>query len=125
MVPGGTAFPTYIIQFTDDNKILLDSANIGEFVDEGSTYFIFNDINIRLKPNGVDKLIYNYYCDPGEKTMSFTLTEEAAGKAIEQATDQLTKWVENQTPNQIGDAIANLLYNNGKLQMMDKMMQHR
>lgn len=116
MIPYGTDFPVYIIQFTDDNKILVDSANTGDFVDQGGSYFVFNNINIRIKPPGVEKEIYNYYYNSDLQSMTFNLTEEAASRAIDDVNELLTSWVVNETPNEIGNAIAQKVDSSQKLQ---------
>ncbi|MGB5359915.1 MAG: hypothetical protein WBN27_08235 [Eudoraea sp.] len=67
MIADDSDLPEFIMQFTEDNRVLLDSTNTGNYVDNGSTYFVFININIRLKPNGVDKLICNYYYNPDDQ----------------------------------------------------------
>lgn len=116
MIPPGTDFTKYIIQFTNDKKILVDSANTGDFIDQGGSYFVFNDRNIRLNPSGVKKEIYNYYYNSDQQSISFTLTEEAASRAIDNVNENLSNWVVNQTPNKIGDAIAQKVATSQKLQ---------
>jgi hypothetical protein len=123
MMPGDSTFPIYIMEFTADNMILADSS--GVFVNLGGEYFVFNGINIRLKPHGVEKLIYDYYYDPENRTMSFTLTEEQASKAIDNATDNLIKDIINERPEKIGEAISNILHNSPRIQnAIKKMIKH-
>lgn len=105
----------YLMKFTDNNKILTDSANTGVFVDNGSSYFVWNESKIKLAPAGLGKLNFDYYYNPDDKTMSFTVTEEDASRAIDNATEKLTDWVINETPNQIGDAISAIVFNSEEL----------
>jgi len=116
MIPSETDFPLYIMRFTDDKKILVDSANTGDFVDQGGTYFVLNSINIRIKPPRVKKEIYDYYYNSDQRSMTFTLSEEAANTAIENVNDLVTSWVVNETPNNIGEAIAQKVGSSQKLQ---------
>lgn len=116
ILASGTNTLEYLMQFTENNKILIDSANSGIFVDEGSTYFLWNESNVRISPAGLGKLTFNYYYTPELKTMSFTVTDEDASRAIDNATEKLTKWVINETPNNIGDAISSIVFNSTELQ---------
>ncbi|MCD6597033.1 MAG: hypothetical protein J7L04_05065, partial [Bacteroidales bacterium] len=123
MNPGDSNFPVYQMQFTSDNKILADSS--GVFVSLGGKYFVFNGLNIRLKPHKVEKLIYDYYYNPDDKTMSFTLTEEQASKAIDNATQNLIDDIINERPDKIGEAISDILHNSPKIQnAIKKMIKH-
>lgn len=116
ILPSGISNPAYFMKFTDDNRILIDSLNTGVFVDIGSTFFIWNDQHIRLAPAGLEKLSYSYYYNSDDKTMSFTVTNEEASRAIDGFTDKFTKYVVNETPNTIGDAIAGIVFNSTALQ---------
>ena len=123
MIPGDTTFPVYHMEFTHDNKILADSS--GAFVSLGGKYFVFNDVDIRLKPHGVEKLIYNYYTDTDNRSMSFVLTHELASKAIDNATQNLIDDIINERPNKIGDKIGSILHNSPTIQnAIKKMIEH-
>ena len=101
--------PIYKFEFTDDNTFLVDSANTGDFVDNGGTYFVFNGTQIRIKPDGIKKEIYNYSFDADNNTMTFTLTNEAASRNIDKVIQKFENYVVYETPNKIGDALGNVL----------------
>jgi len=47
MTPGDSTFPVYYMEIAPDNKILAD-LSVG-FVNLCGKYFVFNDVDIRLK----------------------------------------------------------------------------
>jgi len=57
--------------------------------------------------------------------MSFTLTEEQASKAIDNATQKLIDDAIHETPDKIGEAISDILHNSPKIQnAIKKMIEH-
>jgi hypothetical protein len=114
-LPGDSDFPQIIMEFSTDNKILIDSAYTNNFVGLGGKYFIQNQNEININPKKVERLKYKYYYSPDNKQMTFTLTEEQASKAIEKATQKLIDDAVNGTPDKIGEAISDKLHNSPKI----------
>ena len=124
-LPTGSNFPQFIMQFSTDNKILVDSAYTNNFVGLGGKYFVFNQTDIKLKPSKVEKLIYKYFYSPDDKTMTFSLTAEQASDAIQKANQRLIDDAVNGRPDKIGDGIANALHNNPKIKAaIKKWLEH-
>lgn len=111
MSPGDDGFTEYFFKFLEDNTILTDTLKDGSFVGLGGKYFVWNDVKMRINPEGVKHLNYEYYYLPTSKTMTFTLTEEDASKAIDDITDRMIKAMVDQTPEQIGKAISDAIHN--------------
>jgi hypothetical protein len=125
MLPGDTDFPQFFVQFTEDNEILSDTVSEGDFVGLGGKYFVINDLKIRINPKGVEKLNYEYYYSPDNKTMTFTLTEEDASKAIDRATQRFIDDVIHERPKKIGEAIADKIHNSPKINgLIKKWIKH-
>ena len=110
MLPGDTDFTEYFFQFLDDNTILTDTIRDGSFVGLGGRYFVWNDIKVRLHAKRFTRLNYEYYYLSTNKTMTFTLTEEDASKAIEAVTDRLINAGVKEIPEQIGKAISDAIH---------------
>jgi hypothetical protein len=120
MLPGDTDFPEYFLQFTDENEILSDTANSGNFIGLGGKYFVRNNVQIRIIPPGVKPLLYEYYYNPGNNTMTFTLSEEDASKAIEDATNRLINDAIKERPDKIGEGISGILHNSPVIKKLIK-----
>jgi len=102
-------FPIYKMIFNSDNGIFVDSTNSGDFIDNGSSYFVLNNYKIRLKTAGIEKLPYDYFYDANTETMHFTIDSEGAQKVIDDITNQFVDYAVKATPNKVGDAIAKIL----------------
>jgi hypothetical protein len=105
------------LQFTPEKEIVHVDEEFDFVFGDASTYFVFNDRNIRLSgPNNSLNYRYNYFGSSRE--MMFSLTEEQATKTIEDINKKLIKHIANQTPDKIGDLVANILFNNEKVQQL-------
>lgn len=105
----------YRIQFTEDNTFLVDSSGNGAF-EESGTYKIFGSNDIRLGLNGQKRITYEFRYLSGERTMVFNADEGTAGFAIDAYNQVITRFVVNETPTRIGDAVGRLLFENETIQ---------
>jgi hypothetical protein len=105
------------LQFTPEKEIVHVDEEFDFVFGDASTYFVFNDRSIRLSgPNNSLNYRYNYFGSSRE--MMFSLTEEQATKTIEDINKKLIKHIANQTPDKIGDLVADILFNNEKVQQL-------
>jgi hypothetical protein len=105
------------LQFTPEKEIVHVDEEFDFVFGDASTYFVFNDRSIRLSgPNNSLNYRYNYF--EGSREMMFSLTEEQATKTIEDINKKLIKHIANQTPDKIGDLVADILFNNEKVQQL-------
>jgi len=105
----------YEVEFKDDRTIITRNGQIDLLLEEQiGTYFVFNERTIRISSE--QSLNYNYIYDNDTKELSLIATSETAERVIRKINEKLLDQVANQTPNQIGDLIAGLLFNNEALQ---------
>jgi archaellum component FlaF (FlaF/FlaG flagellin family) len=105
------------LQFTPEKEIVHVDEEFDFVFGDASTYFVFNDRSIRLSgPRNSLNYRYNYFGSSRE--MMFSLTEEQANKTIEEINQKLIKHIAKQTPDKIGDLVANILFNNEKVQQL-------
>ena len=105
----------YEVEFKDDRTIITRNGQIDLLLEEQiGTYFVFNERTIRITSE--QSLNYNYIYDNDTKELSLIATSETAERVIRKINEKLLDQVANQTPNQIGDLIAGLLFNNEALQ---------
>ncbi|HBH48021.1 MAG TPA: hypothetical protein DDX98_05245 [Bacteroidales bacterium] len=107
----------YEVEFKDDRTIITRNGQIDLLLEEQiGTYFVFNERTIRITSE--QSLNYNYIYDNDTKELSLIATSETAERVIRKINEKLLDQVANQTPNQIGDLIAGLLFNNEALQTL-------
>jgi hypothetical protein len=85
--------------------------------DSVASYFVFNERTIRISSNEVS-LNYRYLYDNDQQTLALTLTAEQAGRAIQKVNEELIDAISKRTPDELGDLVAKLLYNNESIQRL-------
>jgi hypothetical protein len=85
--------------------------------DSVASYFVFNERTIRISSNEVS-LNYSYLYDNDQQTLALTLTAEQAGRAIQKVNEELIDAISKRTPDELGDLVAKLLYNNESIQRL-------
>lgn len=110
LIDTGNDFPLYQFKFTTENKILIDSTQSGNYLDAGK-YLVFTDVKTNISPIDFRTMHYQYYYDESEKTMTFTLDQDGANHAIEDVDKRYINSQVNETPQKIGNAVADALGN--------------
>ncbi len=105
----------YTVNFLEDKSIATGGGQLDLLKDDDElSYFVFNDGAVRIKGN--EALIYDYFYDSNEQTLSLTLDTERASRRIRKLNDKLISQITNKTPGRIGDVVAQILFNNKAVQ---------
>lgn len=105
----------YTVNFLEDKSITTGGGQLDLLKDDDElSYFVFNDGAVRIK--GKEALIYDYFYDSNEQTLSLTLDTERASRRIRKLNDKLISQITNKTPGRIGDVVAQILFNNKAVQ---------
>lgn len=106
---------TYVVQFTDNRRIISEGGQIDILNDTIGKYFVQNEHAILIN-NSELKLKYNYQYDQNSRKMTLSVNAEEANRLISRVNSKLLNYISKDTPNKVGDKIADLLYNNESLQ---------
>ena len=105
----------YTVNFLEDKTITTGNGQLDLLKDDDKiSYFVFNEGAIRIKGN--EALIYDYFYDSNEQTLSLTLDTERASRRIRQLNDKLIGQITSKSPERIGDVVAQILFNNKAIQ---------
>jgi len=103
--------------FDSEGNIISSNGPIDVLGDSTASYFVYNDQTIRLKSKKVS-LNYRYLYNEPEKKLLMTVTADEANALIRDINQKLIDAVAKRTPNKLGDLVADLLFNNQKIQKL-------
>ncbi len=103
--------------FDSEGNLITSGGPIDVLGDSIASYFVFNDRTIKIKSEKV-KLNYRYLYNAPEKTLSMTVTADDANSLIRDINEKLIDAVAKRTPSRLGDLVADLVFNNEKIQKL-------
>ena len=106
----------YIVQFTNDRKIITNGGQLDILGNEVGSYFVFNDKTIRISAE--ENLNYRYFYDEQTSELALTVSAEDASRLVQKVNDKLVDAIAKDSPGTIGSIISDLLFNNEKLQTL-------
>ena len=106
----------YIVQFTNDRKIITNGGQLDILGNEVGSYFVFNDKTIRISAE--ENLNYRYFYDEQTSELALTVSAEDASRLVQKVTDKVVDAIAKDSPGPIGSIMSDLLFNNEKLQTL-------